>query len=103
MGTDPSARREQRTALTGENSSTVRSPAVRSSPLDSPQPRASNGRPSWPGGSSEQAQRRPWLMIEVGGSMLAISSYNTLRKGGLLPPGDLEELHGIGGGSGWRR
>ena len=80
MGTDPSARREQRTALTGENSSTVRSPAVRSSPLDSPQPRASNGRTSWTGGSLEQARRWPWRMTKVNGSMPAISEYGTLRR-----------------------
>ena len=88
-------------ALASKNTPTTRSPAVASSPLNSLQPRASNGRLSWPGGSSEQARRRPWRTVEVGGGMLAISGYGTLRQGWLLHLGDLAKLHGAGEGSGW--
>ena len=42
-------------------------------------------------------------MVEVSGGTLAISGYGTLRQGCLLHPGDLEKLHGVGEGSGWRR
>ena len=66
-------------------------------------PRASTGRLSWLGGSPEQARRRPWRTAEVGGSTLAISGYGTLRRGRLLHPSDLAELHCAGEGSGWRR
>jgi len=90
--------------LTGENSSTMRSPAVASSPLHSSHPRTSTGRLSWLGGSLEQARRRSWWMAKVWGiGTLAIFGYVTLRRGWLLHPSDLGKLHDASEGSRWCR
>ena len=89
--------------LTGEYSQMVRSPVVVSSPLHSSHPRASTGKLGWLGGSPEQARRWPWRTVKVGGATPAIFGYSTLRRGWLLHPGDLAELHDAGEGSGWCR
>jgi hypothetical protein len=78
--------------LTGENSLTARSSAVRSPPLASSRHPTSIGMVGWPSGSPELARRRPWQTMEVCGGGLAISGDDTRRRAWLRLQDVLPEI-----------
>jgi hypothetical protein len=69
---------KQRLALTGENSLTMRSLAVRSPPLDSTRPPASTGTLGWLRDSLELAQQQPWRTAALHGGDIAITGNGEL-------------------------